>query len=135
MAGLHNQQMEVGDRLGDLETGRCRCKDLVDDGLPVLPESHPVSPSLSAVQGDGDEGVGTVTTGAVVENEVPVPIVVRGQRARWAVRFRLNTQPASDWDGEVRTPGDPAAFRPSKRRGGGRSSQRRRGGRGGGGGL
>ena len=26
VAGLHNQSMEVGDRLGDLETGRCRCR-------------------------------------------------------------------------------------------------------------
>ena len=51
----------------------------MDDSLLVLPESHPVSPSLSAVQGDGDEGVGMVTTGAVVENEVPIPIVVCGQ--------------------------------------------------------
>ena len=79
VGGLHNQQMEVGDRLGDLETGRCQCRDLVDDSLQVLPESHPVSPSLSAVQEDGDKGVGTVTTGAVVENEVPIPIVVCGQ--------------------------------------------------------
>ena len=79
MASLHNQQMEVGDRLGDLETGRCQCRDLVDDGPPILPKSHPASPSLSAVQGDGDEGVGTVPLGAVVENEVPILIVVRGQ--------------------------------------------------------
>ena len=107
----------------------------MDDGPPVLPESHPASPSLSAVQGDGDKGVGTVTTGAVVENKVPIPIVVRGQRARQAVHFRLNTQPASNRDGEVRTPGDPAAFRPLKRRGGGRSSQQRQGGREGRGGL
>ena len=123
MAGLHNQQMEVGDRLGDLETGRCRCRDLVDDSSPILPGSHPASPSLSAVQGDGDEGVEVVATGAVVENEVPIPIVVHGQRARQAVHFRLNTQPASARDGGVRTPGDPAAIRPAKRRGGGRSSQ------------
>ena len=79
VAGLHNQQMEVGDRLGDLETGRCRCRDLVDDGPPTSPESHPASPSLSAVQGDRDKGVGTVPLGAVVKNEVPIPIVVRGQ--------------------------------------------------------
>ena len=79
MAGLHNQQMEVGDRLGDLETGRCRCRDLVDDSPLISPESHSASLSLSAVQGDGDEGVGVVTTGAVVENKVPIPIVVCGQ--------------------------------------------------------
>ena len=79
VAGLHNQQMEVGDRLGDLETGRCRCRDLVVDSPPVLPESHPASLSLSAVQGEGDEGTGEVTTGAVEENEIPILIVVRGQ--------------------------------------------------------
>ena len=106
--------MEVGDRLGDLETGRCRCRDLVDDGPLISPESHPASPSLSAVQGDGDEGVGTVPLGAVMKNEVPIPIVVHGQRVRQAVRFRLNTQPSSGRDGGVRTPGDSAAFRPSQ---------------------
>ena len=115
VAGLHNQQIEVGDRLGDLETGRCQCRDLVDDGPPTSPESHPASPSLSAVQGDGDEGVGTVPLGAVVENEVPILIVVHGQRACRAVRFRLNPQPSSGWDGGVRTSGDSAAFRPLQR--------------------
>ena len=79
VAGLHNQQMEVGDRLGDLEMGWCWCRDLVDDSPPISPESHPASLSLSAVQGDGDEGVGVVTTGAVVENEVPILIVAHGQ--------------------------------------------------------
>ena len=127
--GLHNQQMEVGDRLGDLETGRCRCRDLVDDGPPTSPGSHPVSPSLSAVQGDGDEGVGTISS--VVENEVPIPIVVRGQRARRTVRFRLNSQPPPGRDGGVRTSRDSTAFGPSQHRGGGRSSRRRRRGRGG----
>ena len=125
MAGLHNQQMEVGDRLGDLETGCCRCRDLMDDSPPVSPESHPASLSLSAVQGDGDEGVGVVTTGAVVENEVPILIVVCGQQACQTVHFRLNTQPASARDGGVRTPGDPAAIRPLKCRGGGRSLRQR----------
>ena len=112
VAGLHNQQMEVGDRLGDLETGRCRCRDLVDDGPPTSPRSHTASPSLSAVRGDGDEGVGTVST--VVENEVPIPIVVRGQRARRTVRFRLNSQPSPGQDGGVRTSGDSTAFGPSQ---------------------
>ena len=107
--------MEVGDRLGDLETGCCQCRDLVDEGPLTLPDSHPVSPSLSAVQGGGDEGVGTVPLGAVKENEVPIPIVVRGQQARWTVRFRLNTQPSSGWDGGVRTSGDSAAFGPLQR--------------------
>src|ERR1700743_1687641 len=57
VAGLHTQSMEVGDRLGDLETGCCRCRDMVVDGLQTSPGSHPTSPSLSAVQGDGGEGV------------------------------------------------------------------------------
>ena len=123
VAGLHNQQMEVGDRLGDLETGQCRCRDLVDGSPPSSPRSHPASLSLSAVQGDRDEGVGVVATGAVMENEVPILIVVCGQRAHRAVRFRLNTQPASARDGGVGTPGDPTAIRPAKPRGGGRSSR------------
>src|SRR6202000_2021528 len=129
VAGLHNQQMEVGDRLGDLETGRCRCRDLVDDGPPMSPRSHPTSPSLSAVRGDGDEGEGTLST--VVENEVPIPIVVRGQRARRTVRFRLNSQPSPGRDGGDRTSREPTAFGSSQHRGGGRSSRRRRRGRGG----
>ena len=114
VAGLHNQQMEVGDRLGDLEMGHCKCRDRVVDSPPVSPESHPASPSLSAVQGEGDKGVGAVTTGTVMENEIPILIMVCGQRAHRAVRFRLNTQPASDQEGEVRMHGDPTAFRPSK---------------------
>ena len=91
VAGLHNQQMEVGDRLGDLETGRCRCRDLVDDSLPILPGSHPASPSLSAVQGDGDEGVEVIATGAVMENEVPIQIMVRGQRVSGPLYPKLST--------------------------------------------
>ena len=39
VAGLHNQSMEVGDRLGDLETGRCHCRDVVVDSPPVSSES------------------------------------------------------------------------------------------------
>src|ERR1700743_1025572 len=109
VGSLHNEQMEVGDRLGDLETGRCRCRDLVDDGLPTSPESHPASPSLSAVQGDGDEGGGMVPVGTVNKTEAPVPIVVRGQRAPRTVRFRLNTQPSSGQDGGVGTSGNSAA--------------------------
>ena len=130
MAGLHNQQMEVGDRLGDLEAGRCRCRDLVVGSPPDSPASHPMSPSLSAVQGEGDKGVGVVPIGAAMENKIPIPIVVHGQQAHWAVHFRLNTQPASGREGEVRMHGDPAALRSLKHQGGGRSLQRRRGGRG-----
>src|SRR6202000_1297561 len=58
VAGLHNQSMEVGDRLGDLETGRCRCRDVVVESPPVPSESPQVSPSLSGVQGEEDEGTG-----------------------------------------------------------------------------
>ena len=75
MAGLHNQSMEVGDRLKDLETGRCSCRDVVVNNPPVTSESPQVSPSLSAVQGEGDEGTGAV------ENETPILILVHGQRA------------------------------------------------------
>ena len=73
MAGLHNQSMEVGDRLGDLETGCCHCRDVAVDSPPVSSESLRVSPSLSAVQGEGDEGTGAV------ENETPIPILVHIQ--------------------------------------------------------
>ena len=79
VAELHNQSMEVGDRLGDLETGCCRCRDVVVNSPPVSPESHQVSPSLSAVQGEEDEGAGTVTSETAVENETPIPILVHGQ--------------------------------------------------------
>ena len=79
VAGLHNQSMEVGARLGDLETGRCRCGDVVVDSPPVTSESPQVSPSLSAVLGEGDERAGAV------ENETSIPILVCGQRARRTV--------------------------------------------------
>ena len=49
------------------------------DSPPVSPESHQVSPSLSAVQGEEDEGAGTVTSETAVENKTPIPILVRGQ--------------------------------------------------------
>ena len=39
VAGLHNQSMEVGDRLGDLETGCCCCRDVAVDSPPVSSES------------------------------------------------------------------------------------------------
>ena len=39
VAGLHNQSMELGDRLGDLETGHCRCRDVAVDSPPVSSES------------------------------------------------------------------------------------------------
>ena len=105
VAGLHNQSMEVGDRLGDLETGRCRCRDVVVDSPPVTSESPQVSPSLSAVQGEEDEGTGAV------ENETPIPILVRGQRAQRTIRFQLNPQPAPSREGGVSMPGGSSALR------------------------
>ena len=124
VAGLHNQSMEVGDRLGDLETGCCCCRDVAVDSPPVSPESPRVSPSLSAAQGEGDEGT------RVVENETPIPILVCGQQARRTVRFWFNPQPASSREGGIGLPEDPTTFRSSGCQGGGRSSRcRQRGGR------
>ena len=76
---LHNSFMEVNDRLNNLDTGRCRCRDVpsslvLDDPL--------VSPSISAV-GGGEEVMPLMTT--VEEDEVPLPLWVHGQRA-WRSR-------------------------------------------------
>ena len=81
---LHNSFMEVNDCLNDLDTGRCRCRDVptslvLDDPL--------VSPSISAV-GGGEEVVPLMTT--VEEDEVPLPLRVRGQRARKSRTFQAN---------------------------------------------
>ena len=73
---LHNSFMEVNDRLNDLDTGHCRCRDVPSS--PVLDDPQ-VSPSISAV-GGGEEVVPLMTT--VDEEEVPMPLRVRGQRAR-----------------------------------------------------
>ena len=73
---LHNSFMEVNDRLNDLDTGCCRCRDVPTS--PVLDEPR-VSPSISAVRGS-EEVVPLLTT--VEENEVPLPLWVRSQRAR-----------------------------------------------------
>ena len=73
---LHNLFMEVNNHLNDLDTGRCRCRDVPTS--PVLDEPQ-VSPSLSAV-GGGEEEVPLMTT--VEENKVPLPLQVRGQRAQ-----------------------------------------------------
>ena len=81
---LHNSFMEVNDRLNDLDTGRCRCRDVPTS--PVLDEPR-VSPSLSAV-GGGEEVVLLMTT--VEEDEVPLPLRVRGQRARRSRPFQVN---------------------------------------------
>ena len=81
---LHNSFMEVNDRLNDLDTGRCRCQDV--PSTPVQDEPL-VSPSISAV-GGGEEVVPLMTT--VDEEEVPLPLRVRGQRARRSRPFRAN---------------------------------------------
>ena len=81
---LHNSFMEVNDRLNDLDTGRCRCRDVPTS--PVLDDPL-VSPSISAV-GGGKEVVPLMTT--VEEDEVPLPLRVRGQRARRSWPFRAN---------------------------------------------
>ena len=81
---LHNSFMEVNDRLNDLDTGRCRCRDI--PVTPVLDEPQ-MSPPISAV-GGGEEVVPLMTT--VDEEEVPLPLRVRGQRARRSRPFRVN---------------------------------------------
>ena len=81
---LHNSFMEVNDRLNDLDTGCCRCRDVPTSPVQDDPQ---VSPSISAV-GGGEEVVPLLTT--VEENEVPLPLRVRGQRARRSWPFRAN---------------------------------------------
>ena len=81
---LHNSFMEVNDRLNDLDTGRCRCRDVPSS--PVLDEPV-VSPSISAV-GGGEEVVPLMTT--VNKEEVLLPLRVRGQRAQRSQPFRVN---------------------------------------------
>ena len=78
---LHNLFMEVNDRLNDLDTGGCRCRDV--PSTPVLDEPL-VSPSISAV-GGGEEVVPLMTT--VDKEEVPLPLRVRGQRAQRSQPF------------------------------------------------
>ena len=81
---LHNLFMEVNNCLNNLDTGRCRCRDVPTS--PVLDDPL-VSPSLGAV-GGGEEVVPLMTT--VEEGEVPLPLWVRGQRARRSRPFRAN---------------------------------------------
>ena len=81
---LHNLFMEVNDRLNNLDTGRCRCRDVLS--IPVLDEPL-VSPLISAVRG-GKEVVPLMTT--VDEEEVPLPLRVHGQRAQRSQPFRVN---------------------------------------------
>ena len=81
---LHNSFMEVNDRLNDLDTGHCRCRDV--PATPVQDEPQ-VSPSISAV-GGGEEVVPLMTM--VDEEEVPLPLRVRDQRARRSRPFWAN---------------------------------------------
>ena len=81
---LYNSFMEVNDHLNDLDTGRCRCRDVLSS--PVLDEPQ-VSPSISAVEG-GEEIVPLMTT--VDKGEVPMPLRVCGQRARRSWPFQVN---------------------------------------------
>ena len=81
---LHNSFMGVNDCLNDLDTGRRRCRDVPTSSVQDEPQ---VSPSLSAV-GGGEEVVPLMTT--VDEEEVPLPLRVRGQRARRSRPFRAN---------------------------------------------
>ena len=55
---LHNSFMEVNDRLNDLDTGRCRCRDLPSSPVSDDPQ---VSPSISAV-GGGCQGHSTLSS-------------------------------------------------------------------------
>ena len=81
---LHNLFMEVNDHLNNLDTGRCRCRDVPSS--PVLDDPQ-VSPSISAV-GGGEEVVPLMTT--VEEDEVLLPLRVHGQRAWRSRPFRVN---------------------------------------------
>ena len=102
--------MEVGDGLGDLERGCCQCRDIVVDSPPVSPESHQVSPSLSAVQGEGDDGIGADSNETAVENETPIPILVCGQQAQRTVWFRFNPHSAPSRERGASMPRDSKAL-------------------------
>ena len=90
---LHNLFMEVNSHLNDLDTGHCRCWDMPSS--PVLDEPL-VSPLVSAV-GGGEEVVPLMTT--VDEEEVLLPLRVRGQRAQRSQPFQVNI--SADHDGLV----------------------------------
>lgn len=67
--------MEVGDQLVDLETGCCCCRNVVIESLPFSLEEPRVSPSISVVWEEVEER-GSTASGTVVENEVPIPVMV-----------------------------------------------------------
>ena len=81
---LHNSFMEVNNHLNNFDTGCCRCQDVPSS--PVV-DKPLVSPSIGAV-GGGEEVVPLMTT--MEENEVPLPLWVRGQRAWRSRPFRVN---------------------------------------------
>ena len=81
---FHNSFMEVNNRLNDLDTGHCRCREV--PSTPVQ-EDPLVSPAISVV-GGGKEVVPLMTT--VDEDEVPLPHRVRGQRAWRSQPFQVN---------------------------------------------
>ena len=77
--------MEVNDHLNDLDTGHCRCRDVLLS--PVLDEPQ-VSPLISAV-GGGEEIVPLMTT--VDEEEILLPLRVCGQRTwrSWLLQVNM----------------------------------------------
>ena len=81
---VHNSFMEVNNCLNDLDTGRCRCRDV--PSTPVQDDPL-VSPAISAV-GGGEEVIPLMTT--VDEEEVSLPLRVCGQRARRSQLFQVN---------------------------------------------
>ena len=81
---LHNLFMEVNNRLNDLDTSCCRCRDVPSS---LVLDNPQVSPSISAV-GSGKEIVPLMTT--VDEEEVPLPLRVHGQRAQRSWPFHVN---------------------------------------------
>ena len=81
---LHNSFMEVNDRLNDLDTCCCRCRDVLL--TPALDEPL-VSLSISAV-GGGEEVV--LLMMMVDEDELPLPLQVHGQRAQRSRPFQVN---------------------------------------------
>ena len=91
---LHNSFMEVNNRLNNLDTGHCRCRDV---SLSLVLDDPQVSPSISVV-GGGEEVVVLMTM--VEEDELPLPLRVRGQRAQRSWPFRINLP--SDCGGLVR---------------------------------
>ena len=81
---LHNSFMEVNDRLNNLDTGHCRCRDVP---LSPVQDDPLVSPLISAVRG-GEEVVPLMMM--VDEEEVLLPLRVRGQRAQRSRPFQVN---------------------------------------------